>query len=260
MLIVIDIGNSNIKIGVFFDEIGNDPYTPSTIWHVKTDKNQTATQYGSELSNLLAAQEKDNAHVSGVAICSGAPSLTTTFVEVSKSYFGQCPLVVGAGVDTGIKVLCENPGDVGGDRIADAAAAVKLYGGPAIVVDLGTAIVFDAITKDCEFMGGAIAPGIHVAADALFQAASELRSVELEPPSRAIGRNTKSALQSGLILGYAEMVRGMVDRFSRELGAGSRVIATGGDARLISNDAGVFDVVRDDLTLAGLKVIQEFNS
>ena len=259
MLLAIDIGNTNIKIGVFADEPGDEPYMPEASWRINTERGRTADEYGLMMSDMLPTRGLDASNVTSVAMCSGVPSLTAAFVEVSENYFEQSPLVVGAGVKTGIKILYDNPRDVGADRIVDAAAALKLYGGPAIVVDFGTGTVFDATTKGGEYLGGAIAPGIHVAADALYQAASQLRHVELERPSTAIGRNTIHAIQSGLVLGYAEMVKGMVARFDRELGGGSKVIATGGPAHLIAEETGIFDVVNDNLTMAGLKIIHEMN-
>ena len=168
------------------------------------------------------------------------------------------PLVVGAGTRTGVKILYDNPRDVGADRIADAAAALHLYGGPAIVVDMGTATVFDAISKKGEYLGGAIAPGLSVASDALFHSTSMLRRVDLAMPPQP-SKNTVHAIQSGLVLGSAEMVKGMVARFDKELGGGSKVIGTGGLAGLVERVASIFDVVNEDLTLAGLKLIHEMN-
>jgi type III pantothenate kinase len=169
-------------------------------------------------------------------------------------------MVVGTGVKTGIKVLYDTPRDVGVDRIADAAAALKLYGGPVIVVDFGTGTVFDAISANGEYMGGAIAPGIVVSSDALFHSASQLRRVELVAPSTAIGKNTVHAMQSGLVLGYVEMVKGMVKRFDNELGGGCKIIATGGLAGIIEEQANLFDAVNPDLTLIGLRIIYDLNS
>ena len=159
-----------------------------------------------------------------------------------------------------MKVLYDSPRDVGADRVADAAAALKLYGGPVIIVDFGTATVFDAVSGDAEYIGGAIAPGITVAADALFHSTSQLRRVELERPASAIGRNTIHAMQSGLVLGYADMVKGMVARFDEELGGGCKVVATGGLASLIEQEATVFDAVNPELTLTGLRIIHELNT
>ncbi len=259
MLLALDIGNTNIKIGVFADGPGGDPYRPAASWRVNTERGRTADEYGLMTSSLLPTRGMDARDVSAVALCSGVPSLTAAFVEVSETYFGQSPLVVGSGVRTGIRILYDSPRDVGADRIVDAAAALRLYGGPAVVVDFGTGTVFDATTRDGEYLGGAIAPGIHVAAGALYQAASQLRHVELERPPSAIGRNTIHALQSGLVLGYAEMVRGMVARFDHELGGGSKVIATGGPAHLIAEETGIFDAVDQDLTLSGLRIVHDLN-
>ena len=259
MLLAIDIGNSRIKTGVFDDESGSHPYVPSTISRTRYDRGLTDDEYGFLVSDLLLGLEKELEDVSSVVICSGVPSMTTTFVELCESYFGRSPLIVGAGLETGVKSLYENPADVGADRLANAAAAYKLYGGPAIVVDMGTATVFDAITKSGEYLGGAIAPGLFVAADALFRSASQLDCTVLEYPSRVIGGNTLQALQSGLVLGHAEMVKGLVQRFDCELGGESNVIATGGAAYLIAYGATVFDDVKEELTMAGLKVIKELN-
>ena len=194
-----------------------------------------------------------------MALCSVVPPLTPTFVELCRAQFGVDPLVVGAGTRTGVKILYDNPRDVGADRIADAAAALHLYGGPAIVVDMGTATVFDAISEKGEYLGGAIAPGLSVASDALFHSTSMLRRVDLAMPPQAIGKNTVHAIQSGLVLGSAEMVKGMVARFDKELGGGSKVIGTGGLAGLVERVANIFDAVNEDLTLAGLKLIHQMN-
>lgn len=173
-------------------------------------------------------------------------------------------MVVGAGVRTGVRVLYDNPRDVGSDRIADAVAAFHLHGGPVIVVDFGTATVFDAISAEGDYVGGSIAPGIMVAADSLFHSTSQLRRVELVRLDNAIGKNTVHSLQSGLVLGYAELVKGMVRRFKEELrgeapGNKARVVATGGLAELIQAETGVFDEVDPDLTLTGLRIIHELN-
>ena len=260
MLLALDIGNTNISIGVF-DESGGPPdYKPGATWRIATDRARLADEYGLLITSLLASKGISPGEIDSVAMCSGVPPLTSVLVEVCGTYFGTEPLVVGAGVSTGIKVLYDSPRDVGADRIADAAAALTLYGGPAIVVDFGTATVFDAISASGEYVGGAIAPGVAVAADALFHSASLLRRVELERPPAAIGRNTVHAIQSGLVLGYSDMVKGMVARFDAELGGGSTVVATGGLAGLIESEAQVFDHVAPDLTLTGLRIIQERNS
>ena len=260
MLLALDIGNTTITFGVFADgSADSQRYVPSATWRVATDPGRMPDEYGLYLTSLLPLRGISPGDVSAVALCSVVPPLTPAFVDLSKAYFGIEPLVVGAGVKTGVKVLYDSPRDVGADRIVDAAAALKLYGGPAIIVDFGTATVIDAVSAQAEYLGGALAPGITVAADALFHSASQLRRVELERPATAIGKNTVHAMQSGLMLGYADMVKGMVARFDAELGGGSKVIATGGLAPLMEKEANVFDVVNPDLTLAGLRIIYELN-
>ena len=258
MLLAVDIGNTNITLGVF-ETGGNADYVPAARWRVATDRGRQPDEYGLLLTDLLARRGVAPSDLTGVILCSVVPPLTGSFTELCTEYFGLEPLIVGTGVRTGIRVLYDNPRDVGADRIADAAAALKLYGGPAVIVDFGTATVFDGVSADGEYIGGAIAPGINIAADALFQSASMLRRVELERPPSAIGKNTVHAIQSGLVLGYAELVKGMVARFDRELGGGSKVIATGGLAELIEQEAHVFDEINENLTLAGLRIIHDLN-
>ena len=253
MLLAIDIGNTNITMGVFrSNEL-------VATWRMATDSHRLPDEYGILIRSLLPLKGVSSQDIDSMAMCSVVPPLTTVFEELGETHFNVAPLVVGTGTRTGVRILYDNPRDVGADRVVDAAAAFKLYGGPVIVVDFGTATVFDAVSEQGEYVGGAIAPGITVAADALFHATSQLRRVELERPATAIGKNTIHAIQSGLVLGYAEMVKGMVARFDRELGGGCKVIATGGQASLIETEARVFDVVNPDLTLAGLKIIHDLN-
>ncbi len=260
MLLALDIGNTNITFGVFDEDGGPPGYRPRATWRIAADRARQADEYGLLINNLLTLRGIPPASVERAILCSGVPPLVRVFDELCETYFGLEPMVVGAGVRTGIKVLYDNPRDVGADRIVDAAAALKLYGGPAIVVDFGTATVFDAVRANGEYLGGAIAPGIAIAADALFHSASLLRRVELVRPPGAIGRNTVHALQSGLVLGYAEMVKGMVARFEAELGGCRAVVATGGLAGLIEAETNVFDHVAPDLTLMGLRIIHEMNA
>ncbi len=261
MLLALDIGNTNVTFGVFQDDGGDEAsYTPALTWRVSTEPGRMPDEYGLLLNNLLSLRGVSPSDITAVVLCSVVPPLTPAFVELCRGYLKVDPLVVGAGVKTGIKILYDNPRDVGADRIVDAVAALKLYGGPVIIVDFGTGTVFDAITAQSEYVGGAIAPGIEIAADALFHSTAQLRRVELERPPSAIGRNTVQAIQSGLVLGYAELVKGMVARFDTELGGGCKVVATGGLADLIAKEAGVFDSVNHDLTLSGLRIIHELNS
>ncbi len=253
LLLALDIGNTNVTIGVFEGE------RLKATARLATDPRRMPDEYGLALSQLLPLKGVAPADISHVALCSVVPPLVATFEEVIKTYFRVAPFVIGAGVHTGVRILYENPRDVGADRVVDAAAAYHLYGGPAIIVDFGTATVFDAVSEHGDYIGGAIAPGINLAAEALFLNTSQLRRVELVKPKTAIGRNTISSMQSGLVLGYAGLVESMVHRFKAELGGTAKVIATGGLAPLMAQEVTVFDVVNLDLTLVGLRLIYEMN-
>ena len=252
MLLTLDIGNTNVTAGVF------DGGELRATWRIATDRSRTPDEYGLALSQLLPLKGVSAADVTDVCLCSVVPPLTQSFVELCRLYFRAEPLAVDAGVKTGVRVLYDSPRDVGPDRIADAAAALHLYGGPAVVVDFGTATVFDAVSADGEYLGGAIAPGITLAADALYANTSLLRRVQLAAPASAIGRSTVHSLQSGIMLGYTDLVAGMVARFQSELGGGCKVIGTGGIADLFAG-SGIFDVIDLDLTLTGLRLIYEMN-
>ena len=253
MLLAIDIGNTNLTMGVF------DGKRLKSTWRVATDQRRLADEYGLLVSSILPLKGVNPESITGACLCSVAPTLTPTFEEMCSSYFNVSPLTVSAGIKTGVRILYDNPRDVGADRIVDAVAALHLYGGPVIVVDFGTATVFDAISADGEYMGGAIAPGINVSAEALFLSTSQLRRVELTAPKSAIGRNTVASLQSGLLLGHVGLVEGMVARFKREMGENAQVVATGGLAGVIAKETKVFDVINPDLTLMGLRIIYENN-
>lgn len=249
MLLTLDVGNSMVTLGVFDDErlVVN--------LRVSTDLRRSADEYGLMLRDLLALNEIDASVITDVCMCSVVPPLTGVFEELSETYFHVKPLTVTAGVRTGLQISYDSPRDVGADRIVDAVAAIELYGPPAIIVDLGTATVFDAVSRDGVYLGGAIAPGINVAAEALFLNTSQLRRVELVAPASAIGQNTTEALQSGLVLGYAGLVTGMVGRFKQELGEDAKVVGTGGLAGIMSKVTDVFDDINPDLTLIGLRLV-----
>ena len=252
MLFTIDIGNTVVHIGVF------DGDNLITTLRMSTDTRRLGDEYAGMIINLLRFKGIEPSRVTAACMCSGVPPLTTVFTEVCYTFFQVTPLVVSAGVRTGLPIRYE-PRELGADRIADAVAAIKLYGPPAIVVDMGTATVFDAVSRDGEYLGGAIAPGISLAADSLFFNTSQLRRVELVAPKSAIGRNTVSSLQSGLVLGYAGLVRTMVDRFKAEIGEDAKVIGTGGLVNVITREAPVFDDINPDLTLIGLRLIYQMN-
>ena len=253
MLMAVDVGNTNVTLGVFQgDEL-------RARWRVSTDPHRTADDYGAVLLKLLPHQGLNLGQISHVAIASVVPPLTTTFREVCQRYFGIRPLVVEAGIRTGLRLLVDNPSAVGADRVVDALAAHRLYGGPAIVVDFGTATTFEAVSREGDFLGGAIAPGIVIASEALFLKTARLSRVELARPAHVIGKNTLAAIQSGVILGYVGLVEGIVGRIKQELGGSAKVIATGGLAPLVASETPAIDLVDGDLTLKGLRLIHELN-
>jgi type III pantothenate kinase len=253
MLMTIDIGNTNISLGVYQgEELG-------PCWRVATDHHRMPDEYGLQIDGLLKHENLTPADISGVCLASVVPGLTGVFLQACKGYLDLDPLVVDAGVKTGVRILYETPRSVGADRIVDAAAVKQLYGGPACVVDFGTGTTFDAISDEGDYLGGAIAPGIGIAADALFQRAAKLPKVDLNTPPSVIGKNTPHAMQSGLIFGYVGLVEGMVARFREELGPEMKVIATGGLTEIIARETNVIDIVAPWLTLEGLRIIWEMN-
>jgi len=253
MLLCIDIGNTTVTLGAF------EGTRLVTTLRVATDTRRLADEYGLLVINLLNQKGVDPKKIDAISMCSVVPPLTGVFDEVCRVFFNVDPLIVTVGVRTGLRISYENPRDVGSDRIVDAVAAVEIYGPPLIVVDFGTATVFDAVSRDGVYLGGAIFPGINVAAESLFHSTSQLRRVELVAPKSAIGLNTTTALQSGLVLGYAAMVTGMVSRFKEELGQDSKVIGTGGLAGIIAQETEIFDHINPDLTLVGLRLINDMN-
>ena len=197
--------------------------------------------------------------VHAIILASVVPPLTGTMEQACRNYLGHTPLVMDIGIKTGVRVRVEDPRQVGADRIADAAAVQNLYGGPACIVDFGTATTFDAISAEGEYLGGSIAAGIEIAAEALFQSAAKLPKVDLRRPPAAIGRNTVHSLQSGLVFGYVALVEGMVARFRAELGPKMKVIGTGWQVELIARETKVIEIVAPWLTLDGLRIIYELN-
>ena len=228
-------------------------------WRMATDTNRMPDEYAILIRNMLPMKNILVESISGVSICSVVPPLTQVFQELSSSYFKIDPLVVSAGTKTGVRIEYENPRDVGSDRVVDAAAAYDIYGGPIVIVDFGTATVFDAVSKDGTYIGGAIASGINLTAQALYERTAQLRKVELIPPKNAIGKNTTASIQSGIFYGHVGMVEAMVERFKKEMGDGVKVVATGGMAQVIDQETDVFDEINMDLTLIGLRLIYELN-
>jgi type III pantothenate kinase len=254
MLLTIDIGNTNITLGLY--EAGVRKHA----WRLATVHERMPDEYGLQMLGLLEHADCIADDIDGCVLASVVPPLTGTFVSACKSYIGQDPLVIDAGVKTGLSIRYEDPKNaLGADRVADAVAVQHLYGTPACVVDFGTATTFDAISSEGEYLGGAIAPGLDVAAEALFQRAAKLPRVELAKPTAAIGRNTIGAIQSGLIFGYVALVEGMVKRFKDELGQDTKVIGTGGLVDLIAAETEAIEILAPWLTLDGLQIIWGLN-
>ncbi|HUU62540.1 MAG TPA: type III pantothenate kinase [Dehalococcoidia bacterium] len=253
MLLAIDVGNTNIALGIFEGE------TLRATWRVATDIDKTADEYAVLLLNLLPMEGLNLSDIDHVSIACVVPPLLTIFEELSQRYFNISPLIVGPGVKTGVRICTDNPREVGADRVANAAAAHHLYSGPMILIDFGTATTLDVLSKEGDYLGGAIAPGILIAAEALFERASKLPRVELVPPEHAIGKNTVTTMQSGIIFGYVGLIESLVNRMNRELGQDAYVVATGGLAEIIAGQTKVVNTVNMHLTLIGLRLIHELN-
>lgn len=253
MLLTIDIGNTNLTLGLFEgDKLG-------ARWRLATDHERMPDEYGLQILGLLQHSGCSPAQLHGISMASVVPVLTRRLRQACQSYLNKESFVVDSTVKTGIKILYDDPTAVGADRIVDAVATVELYGKPACVIDFGTATTFNAITTNKEYLGGAITAGIGVAGDALAQRTSKLMRVDLERPPSVIGRNTTHAIQSGLIFGYASLVEGMVARFQEVLGPEMKVVATGGLAELVAQETKVFTVVDPWLTLKGLRILWDMN-
>lgn len=253
-ILLFDIGNQHINIGVFEGDLLR------ASWRVTTRLEGTPDEYTILLRNLLR-QACQGCEFEGGALSSSVPPIVPTFEELCKRQFGWTPLIVGPGVNTGVRIRTDNPREVGADRVANALAAKRLYGVPAIVIDFSGPTVFDAISGEGDYVGSAIAPGIAISADALFRSAAQLLRVELTPPQppTVIGKNTISSVQAGLIYGYVSLVEGMIARLRRELGADARVIATGEQLNLIAGETKAIDVMDENLTLQGLRLIYDLN-
>jgi type III pantothenate kinase len=253
MLLAVDVGNTNITIGVFAGS------KLKATWRVATGVHRMPDEYASLLLHLFERQGIDASKITDAILCSVVPPLAGVFDEMCRRYLKVSPLVIEAGVKTGVRISMDNPREVGADRIVNAVAAHHLYGGAVIVIDLGTATTFDAVSEEGDYLGGAIAPGIAIATEALFARTAVLPRVELTHPKRAIGRNTVAAMQSGIVFGYAGLIEGIVGRIREELGGKAKVVATGGYAELLARETPVIDEVNLDLTLIGLRLIYEMN-
>ena len=253
MLLAVDIGNTNITIGVF------DGSKMKATWRVATGVHRMPDEYASLILHLFDHEGIAASKITDTILCSVVPPLTGVFEEMCRRYLKVSPVLVEAGVKTGVRISMDNPREVGADRIVNAVAAHQLYGGAVIVIDLGTATTFDAVSEEGDYLGGAIAPGIAIATEALFARTAVLPRVELTHPKRAIGRNTVAAMQSGIVFGYAGLIEGIVTRIKQELGGKAKVVATGGYAELLARETPAIEEVNPDLTLIGLRLIYEMN-
>ncbi|MHA7966155.1 type III pantothenate kinase [Paenibacillus sp. CAU 1782] len=253
MILVIDVGNTNIVLGVYKDkELLHH-------WRLSTNRSATADEYGISMHQLFQYAGIAMTEISGVIISSVVPPLMRTLEQLCVKYVRKVPLIVGPGVKTGLNIRYENPREVGADRIVNSVAAIEKYGAPLIVVDFGTATTFDYIDEHANYLGGAIVPGIGISTEALYQRAAKLPRIELVKPKSVIGRNPVTSMQAGIIFGYAGQVDGIVNRIRAEFGVSPRVIATGGLAELISAESETVDEVDPLLTLEGLRLIYERN-
>jgi len=251
MLLVLDVGNTNTVLGVY------DERRLVASWRLTSRREQTADEYGVFTHTLLRARGLEPGAISDVAISSTVPTVQPTLEEMSRRYFDVAPLVVEPGVNVPVPILVDFPREVGPDRLVNVVAAIELYRPPLIIIDFGTATTFDCVSPRGEFIGGAIAPGITTAADALTARAARLFRVELVRPKTAIGRNTITNIQSGVIYGYAGLVDGLVERMRAEMEGTPRVVATGGLANLIHEVSRSIEIVNADLTLEGLRIIYD---
>jgi type III pantothenate kinase len=257
MLLTLDISNTTIKAGVFNkDKLLAD-------WRFATERHKLADEYGMLLLSLFQASGVPASEITGVSISCVVPPLRAVFDQFSRQYLRVEPIIVGPGVKTGIKLAVDNPREVGSDRVVNALATHRLYGGPAIGIAFGTATVFDCVSAEGEYLGGAIAPGMVVALESLTRSAAQLYQVELVRPPKAIGKNTVHTMQSGMVLGYAGLVEGLVKRLKREMIKSDSdkvtVIATGGLAEAVAPETDAIDVIDQHLTLKGLRLIYELN-
>jgi type III pantothenate kinase len=248
MLLAIDLGNTNTVFGVY------DGERLVMHWRLSTQKNRTVDEYGILLRNLFALENIDAKKIQTVIVASVVPPLDAVLSEMVQGYFSVAPVFV-THENAGIPVLYNDPREVGADRIVNAVAVVHKYGRPAIVVDFGTATTFDAITAAGEYLGGVIAPGIVISAEALYEHAARLPRIEIQKPVDVIGRSTVGSMQSGLFYGYVSLVDGIIARMKEELGANTRVIGTGGQAPFIRQEAKLIEVVDSNLTLDGLQLV-----
>ncbi|GAB6139013.1 type III pantothenate kinase [Halanaerobaculum tunisiense] len=253
MILAVDVGNTNIVLGLY------DKEELLIDWRVSTDRKKMPDEYGVLLTDLFSSTDQELADVDGVIISSVVPPIIHALEEVAIKYLGVKPLVVGPGIKTGINIKMDNPKEVGADRIVNAVAVDQMYNCPAIIVDFGTATTFDALSSQGDYSGGVIAPGIGISTDALFDQAAKLPNIELEFPEQVIGKNTRDGLQSGILYGFVSQVDGIVRRMKEEFASTPQVIATGGLADLIASQSEEIEINNQFLTLEGLRIVANMN-
>ncbi|WP_088036613.1 type III pantothenate kinase [Evansella clarkii] len=254
MILVLDVGNTNIVLGVY--EKDNLKFH----WRIGTDASNTEDQYAMLIKDLFTHEGLQLKCIEGVIISSVVPPIMYSLELMCKKYFNVTPMVIGPGIKTGLNIKYENPREVGADRIVNAVAGIRLYGSPLIIVDFGTATTYCFIDEKKQYIGGAIAPGIRISTEALYSKASKLPRIEITNPGNIIGKNTVHAMQAGIVYGYVGQVQGIVKRMKLQAKAEPKVIATGGLAELIANESEVIDIVDPFLTLKGLRMIYEKNT
>jgi type III pantothenate kinase len=253
MLLAIDVGNTGVGLGIF------DKNELRVTWRMATSISRTSDEYAALLFPLLHEAGLKTVDITDICFCSVVPPLVGTLEDLFQRHFNVKPLVVGAGTKTGVRIRMDNPREVGSDRIVHSAAAYHLYGGPTIVVDMGTATTFDTMSKLGEYTGGAIAPGIQTGAEALFSRTAMLPRVNLMRPVKAIGTNTVAAMQSGIVYGYVSLIEGMITRIQKELPEKAKVVLTGGFTDIIAPQTNVIDIVNPNLIFLGLRLIYDMN-
>lgn len=253
MILVIDVGNTHTVLGIYNDK------KLENYWRISTDLDKTEDEYGMLLKNLLSNSKLNFSDIKSVVISCVIPPVSWILKKMSKDYFKVTAIVVGPGTKTGICIKLDNSKEVGADRIVNAIAAYELYGGPVIIVDFGTATTFCAIDKEGNYLGGAIAPGIEISAEALAEKTAKLPKIEISKPKCSIGTNTILAMQSGIFFGYLGLTNELIRRIKRELGEDSLVVATGGEAEMIGNATKQIDKINPFLTLEGLRLVYEMN-
>jgi type III pantothenate kinase len=253
LLLCIDVGNTQTVLGTFLG------WEITDRWRIRSDRARTADEYGHLIKDLLRGSGSDSSSLGGIVISCVVPPARQALIEMSKTGFNLDPLVIGPGIKTGMPILYDNPKEVGADRIANTVAAYERHKKALIVIDFGTAITFDVVSVDGEYLGGVIFPGIQISLDALFQKASKLPRVELEKPKEVIGKDTISSIQSGIIYGYTCLVDSLVGRISREMKEDPHVVATGGLSQMLAGESRAIQEVLPDLTLEGLRILYERN-